>query len=185
MKRWLWVLWLVPIWANAPSNYASIERKLSAIEKGSLAPGARVVLTSAELNAYVARQAALAAPGAVRNTRLELGSGTAAGSALVNFLKLRQTQGEGPGWLATRLLDGERPVRVTARIDSGQGKARVKVERVEISGVAIEGAVLDFIVEHYLRPTYPDVKIDEPFELGYRIERLVIRPPAVDVIIGR
>jgi len=181
----VWALVLGPVWADAQADYLSARRKISLIESETLKPGSRVALTSAELNAYVAREAHAAAPGAVRDTRLVLGQGSVTGSALVNFLKLRQAQGEAPGWLMTRLLDGERPVRVTARIDSARGRATVNVDRVEIAGVAIEGRVLDFLIENYLRPTYPEAKIGEPFELGHRVERLVIRPSAVDVIIGR
>ncbi len=38
------------------------------------------------------------------------------------------------------LFAGERPVMVTARFSSANGKARVDVERVEISGVPIQGS---------------------------------------------
>lgn len=185
MVRALWAAWLIPALAGAPAEYASAKRKIDLIERDALRPGSRVALTPGELNAYAARQAATAAPGAVRDTKLVLGHGSATGSALVNFLKLRQAQGESPGWLMSKLLDGERPVEVTAHIESGGGQARVKVQRVEVGGVSIEGRVLDFLIEHYLRPAYPEAKIDEPFQLGHRIERLEIRPAALDVVIGR
>lgn len=185
MKRALWALLLLPALTGAPAEYASAKRKIALIESDTLRTGSRVTLTRGELNAYAATEASKAAPGAVRNTKLVLGSGLATGSALVNFLKLRQTQGESPGWLMSKLLDGERQVEVSARIGSGGGRARVTVERVDIAGVTIEGRVLDFLVEHYLRPTYPEAKIDEPFELGHRIDRLEIRPTGVDVVIGR
>ncbi len=189
MLRIAAALALLPLWLRvadtADTNaYASILRKLDLIESDTLRPGARVVLTAVELNAYVAHEAARVAPGAVRNPRLELGDGSATGYAQIDFLKLRQTQGEDPGWFMSRLLSGERPVRVRASMTSGNGSARVKVERVEISNLAIEGQVLDFLVEHYLRPNYPEAVIDEPFALGHRIDRLEIRPLGVTLVIG-
>ena len=59
-----------------------------------------------------------------------------------DFGKLRRAQGHPPGWLMSKLLDGERPVRVTVRIRSANGQATVDVERVEISGLQIDPAVV-------------------------------------------
>jgi hypothetical protein len=84
-----------------------------------------------------------------------------------------------------RLLDGERPVRVTARVTSSDGQATVDVQQVEISGMSIDGPMLNYLIDNYLRPTYPTAKIGEPFRLGHRIERLEVKPEGVGVLIGR
>jgi hypothetical protein len=76
-------------------------------------------------------------------------------------------------------------VSVTARIRSAGGRATVDLQRVEISGVAIDGRTLDFLVENILLPLYPDAVVGRPFVLGHRIERLEIGPAAVGVVIGR
>jgi hypothetical protein len=83
------------------------------------------------------------------------------------------------------LLDGERPVTITAVIRSSGGTATVEVRQVEISGVTIEGPMLDFLIHSYVMQAYPNAKVGEPFELGHRIERLDVRPSAVSVVIGR
>ena len=175
---------LLPLLAAAAyTEYASACRKLELIESARLARGARVELTAAELNAWVAREAA--ALDGVRNPRLQLGADTATGEALIDFGRVRRAQGYHPGWLMGKLLDGERPVKVTARIHSSAGTARVDVERVEISGAVIEGRALDFLIDNVLLPNYPDAAIGRPFELGHRIERLDVQSRAVGVVIGR
>lgn len=171
--------------AAAAGDYESARRKLDLIESGRLPPGSRVELTGSELNAYVAREVALAVPEGVRQPRLVLGAHSATATGLVDFGRLRRAQGKEPGWLLGKLLDGERPVRVTASIQSAGGTARVDVERVEISGLAIEGRALDFLVENFLLPRYPQAAIGRPFELGHRIERLDVQPAAAAVLIGR
>lgn len=174
----------LPLLAAVSSDYQAIVQKFSLIEKDHLRPGSRVVLTPAELNAYARQEVAEAAPGSVRNPRLELGAGRATAHALIDFGKLRRAEGKPPGWVMAYLLDGERPVTVTARIRSANGMATVDVERVEISGVALEGRLLDFLIRNYLLPAYPDAKVGEPFRLGHRIERLDVQPSAVGVVIG-
>ena len=164
------------------NEYLSAQRKFDQISSDRLRPGAHVVLSMPELNAWVAQEA----PNGVRQTKLLVTApNTTVGSALINFVKLERSQGKQPGWLMSKLLDGERPVSVTAHIRSGGGQATVDVERVEISGVLIDGKTLDFLIENFLIPMYPDAAVSRPFELGHRIDRLDIQPAGVTVAIGR
>jgi hypothetical protein len=174
-----------PLSPSSHSDYLSAKRKFDLIESDRLKPGSQVSLSQKELNAWVEAELPKAAPEGVRNTKLELGTGTAVGTALVDFIKLGQAHGKPPGWLMSKLLDGEHPVSVTARVTSGGGRATVEVERVEVGGMAIEGRMLDFLIHNYLLPAYPDAKVGEPFELGHRIERIDVKPGAAAVIIGR
>jgi hypothetical protein len=167
------------------SEYASAQRKLELIENDRLKPGSKVTLSQRELNAYVEQELPKVAPEGVREAKLELGPSAATGSALIDFVKLRSAQGKPPGWLIRQMLQGEHPVTVKARINSGGGRATVDVQSVEVSGVTIEGRMLDFLIHNYLLPYYPDAKVGEPFELGHGIDRLDIQPARVDVILKK
>ena len=122
----------------------------------------------------------------VRNTKVPLSSESMAqGSAMIDFARLERSQGRQPGWLMSMLLEGEHPVSVTARIRSGGGEATVDVDRVEIGGMQIDGKTLQFLIENFLLPMYPDAAIGRSFEMGHRIERLDVQPAGVTVAIGR
>ncbi len=163
-------------------DYVSAKRKFDLIDSGRSRPGTRVELTARELTAYIEHEA----PAGVRNPKLELvSSGVATGTALIDFGQVRRAQGYAPGWLMSKLLDGERPVSVTARITSAHGQAKVDVQRVVISGVEIDGKTLDFLIRNFLLAMYPDAAVGRPFELGHRIERLDVQPAAVGVVIGK
>jgi hypothetical protein len=166
----------------AASDYASAMRKFDLIESDRSRPGTRVELTAGELNAYIQHEV----PTGVRNPKLEVVSpGVTTGTALIDFGQVRRAQGYAPGWLMSKLLDGERPVSVTARITSAHGQATVDVQRVVISGLEIDGATLDFLIRNFLLAMYPDAAVGRPFELGHRIERLDVQPAAVGVVIGQ
>jgi hypothetical protein len=165
----------------ADSDYASAQKKLDQIEAGNLRAGTRVVLSAQEVTAWSAQQV----PNGVRNPKVELGAGTAIGSALIDFGKLRRAQGHPPGWLMAKLLDGERPVRVTVRIRSSNGQATVDVERVEIAGLQIDGQTLDFLIQNFLLSMYPDAIVGQPFEIGSRVDRIEVAPGAATVVIGK
>ena len=165
----------------APNDYLSAKQKFDSIESDRLRAGSRVELSVGELDAYAGQ----AVPAGVRNPRLQLvAPGIATGTAMVDFGKLRRAHGYQTGWLMSKLLDGDRPVSVTARIRSAGGQATVDLQRVEISGLAIDGPTLDFLIQNVLLPLYPNAVVGRPFELGHRIERLDVGPAAVAVLIG-
>jgi hypothetical protein len=168
--------------AGTTSDYVSARKKIDLIEGDRLKPGTRVELTPSELNAYAASQL----PAGVRDARVRIqGPELATGTAIVDFGKVRRSQGHPPGWLMSKLLDGERPVSVTARVSSSNGRATVDVQRVQMSGIELDGATLDFLIDHILLPLYPTAAVGRPFELGHRIDRLDVQPRAVGVIIGQ
>jgi hypothetical protein len=183
MKRLALVLWLLTPAYGANAEYLSAVHKFKMIESERLRHGSQVALTAGELNAWVRQEVAESFPAGVREPRLALADGAATGSALIDFGKVRRAQGHPPGWLMSKFLDGERPVEVTARIRSGNGRATVDVESVKISGVTIEGRVLEFLIQNYLLPNYPDAKVGQPFELSHRMDRLDVKPAQVYVVI--
>jgi hypothetical protein len=166
----------------AASDYDSVKRKFDSIDGDRLKAGTRVELAARELNAYAEHEM----PAGVRNPQLQVTAPEiATGSALVDFGKLRRSLGYQPNWLMSKLLDGERPVSVTARIRSSGGQATVQVQSVQISGLRIDGATLDFLIHNVLLPLYPDAVVDRPFDLGHRIEKLDVQPRGVGVVIGK
>jgi len=182
-RKWAFlILFALAVLAAAYDNYDSAKRKLDLIEGDRVRPGGRITFTYAELDAWVAHEA----PDGVRNPHVRVAeAGVATGSALIDFAKVRRAQGEAPGWLMGKLLEGERPVSVTARIRSSAGSATVDVERVQISGVTIDGRTLDFLIQNVLLPLYPDAAVGRPFALSHRIERLDVAPAGVGVLIGQ
>lgn len=170
--------------AGSRADYASIRQKFRQIEKQQ-ARG-HVPFTSAELNSYVQTELPKVAPPGIRHPVVELnGSNTATGRALIDFVRLRSAQGKAPNWLLRNLLQGEHEVAVTARVRSADGMATVDLQRVEVAGVPISGGALEFLIDNYLRPHYPDAKIGRPFALKHGIERLEVTPGTAWAVVGK
>lgn len=164
---------------------ARVSRKLDIIQSGHAKPGAVYVFTPAELNAWARVKVPTVVPQGVRQPRLELGNNSATGYALVDFLKVRQGSGVETNWLVAKLIQGEKPVKVMARIRSANGQATVTLERVEIGGLGVSGSTLDFFIHTFFMPLYPNAKIDEPFELADRIDHIQVTPAAARVYIKK
>lgn len=166
------------------ADYASIKNKFQKIEKGQVKAGSRVPLSTAELNEYVKVELPKVAPPGIRNPAVHLqGNNLATGRARIDFVKLRSAQGKPPNWFLKTLLQGEHEISVTARVESGGGKATVHLEKVDLEGIPISGSALDFLVQNYLLPNYPDAKIGKPFALNYKMDRLEVAPGTAWVVM--
>jgi hypothetical protein len=161
----------------------SAQKKLDSISDQKLKRGAVVTLSPREVNAWIHEKAAKAFPQGIRNESIVLGPGTADGNALVDLTKLSKSNSVNP--LIARLIEGERPLRIAIRIESSNGKCTVFLTHVELSGVAIDGSILDFLIKHFVQPRYPDIKINEPFDLDYNIDHIEIQPAGVRVAIRK
>ncbi len=164
---------------------ASVSKKLDIIDSGKAKPGSVFRFTPAELNAWVRVKAPSIIHDGFRQPHLVLGQGEATASALIDFLKVRQANGIETNYLVAKLIQGEKLVKARASIQSSHGRATVHLLRVEIGGLAVTGAPLDFMVQNFLLPFYPDAKIDEPFELAGNVDRIEITPVAALVYIRK
>lgn len=184
MGRVLILLAAAAIASPQGSDLASCLRKFDRIRQGRAPAGSRVVISSSELNAYVRAAVPRVAPQGVRNPVIRLGPGRAVGRAYVDFAKVRRSQGQPMGWMLEKLLEGERPVTVEARIVSGGGVARVDVERVEISGLELSGDTLDYLIRNFLWEYYADARVGKPFELEHGMDRFEISRDGVAVVMA-
>lgn len=162
---------------------ASAASKLDLIRSGRVAPGSTITFTAREVNAFAASQLPVYIPHGLRNPRMELGNGSITGTALVDFVQLRRAAGQTTNWFLTKLIEGERPVRVATSIQSAHGSATVYLRSVEISGVAVSGSSLDFLINNFVRPVFPYALVNEPFPLLDNIERIEVRPNGASALI--
>jgi hypothetical protein len=167
----------------ADSTAITVQKKLDMIHSGRAKPGSVFRFTAAELNAWVRMKAPMIVPAGFRQPRLVLGDGEANASALIDFLKVRDASGVATNWLVAKLIQGEKLVTARASIRSAHGHATVHLLRVEIGGLAVTGAPLDFLVENFFRPFYPDAKIDQPFELAGNVDRIEVTQAEARVYI--
>jgi hypothetical protein len=175
----------VAVLAAADPAFTRAIQKLDLISQQKAKRGSVVVFTPEEINAWARVRVPEIVPEGIRDQRVDLGTDTASGYALVDFLKMRQAGGAQTNWLMARMIQGERPLKVFVRLASAHGRCTVYLTRVELSGVSASGSALDFLVNTFFLPLYPDAKINESFDLDYNIERIEIRPAGVRVVIQR
>jgi hypothetical protein len=159
--------------------------KLHTIENSEAKRGSVIVFSLQEINSWALYMVPQIVPQGIRNQRVTLATGAGTAYALMDFLRMRHAQGKASGWFMERMIEGERPVTISIRLESGGGQCIVDLTRVQVSGVAATGTVLDFLVKTFFMPLYPTAHIGEKFEIGYNIDRIDIRPTGVRVTMKK
>jgi|SRR5579883_1538130 len=183
MERALVLLATIAALHAADPLYDLAARKLDLIEQRQVKRGSSITFSPEEINAWARVKVPETVPEGIRDPRVELGNRSATGYAIVDFLKMRQAKGSATNWLVQRLIEGERPLKVSVRLESGGGRGIAYLTQVEIGKAVATGPVLEFLIKTFFAPLYPDAKINAPFDFDYDIDRVDITPSGARVTI--
>lgn len=160
--------------AQHTADYRSAERKLSAITEFDANPpkGGRItVLTDAEINAYFAEGGVQWSDG-LSDVRIDDQPSVINGSAQVDFDKITaKSRSNNPLMM---LFTGVHTVRVTAQAAAVKGRGSIKVQSVSLDGLEIPRTALEFFVEKYLQPKYPEADLDTVIGMPNRIDSAIV-----------
>lgn len=153
---------------------ASLQRKLDYIQQnGKRAhPDQRpTVMTEEEINDYMA-SGHVKLPQGVKKVTFEGESGVMTGVATIDFDEIRAGQRSSNPLLS--IFNGTHVVRVEADAAAAGGIAKVHVRTVSLDGVNVPRIALEYFINKYLKPKYPNVGMDSEFQLQDRIDMAII-----------
>lgn len=174
-----------PAFSQAPSDQIAAERKVRLIEANRWPPARSISFTAGEILALGLSSANSAAPGAILNPVLHLRQNGATAFATIDFDRLRSKPLNGSSmsdWLTAKLVTGQHPISVSARVNSAKGQMTVHPESVTISGVTVAGDALHFLIQEFILPRYPGAVIDRPFSLSSNIREIRVTPDTAQVL---
>ena len=163
----------------------SMASKLRQIQQGSGSGHSfgLVRISEAEANSYLHYEMAPDLPPGVSKPRLKFQPGRPQGSAEVNFDKIKEASKTPPNPLVDYFLRGVHTLGVDGTLHGSGGAAQFHLESVTLDGIAMPRAVVDYLIEHYLKAHYPDVSLEHPFSLPFSIDKLSVEAGSV-VLVG-
>ena len=129
------------------------------------------VMTEEEVNTYLA-SGRVQLPQGVNKVRLEGQSGHVNANLNVDFDKIREGQHSSNPLLG--LFSGTHDVRVESDASGTGGQGTVHVRSVSLDGTEIPRMALEFFVEKYITPKYPNVGMDSQFKMPERIDTAAV-----------
>ncbi len=125
------------------------------------------VMTEEEVNDYLA-SGNVKLPLGVKKVTLQGQSGVINALVNVDFDEIRGGQRSPNPLLA--IFSGRHDVRLDADAAGSGGQGKVHVRNVSIDGVDVPSVALEYFVQKYVTPKYPNVGIDSQFQLPSRID---------------
>jgi hypothetical protein len=125
------------------------------------------VITEEEANDYLA-SGAVQLPVGVKRVVLQGQSGVIDATLQVDFDEIRAGQRSSNPLLA--IFSGRHDVRLDADAAGNGGQGKVHVRTVSIDGVDVPRVALEYFVQKYVAPKYPNVGLDSQFQLPARID---------------
>jgi hypothetical protein len=156
------------------SATASADRKFEHIAQNAQRQPpdqAPTVLAEREVNAYV-NSPNVKLPTGVKSVRFSGRPGVIEATARVDFDEITASRRSGNPLLS--LFSGVHDVHAVAHAEGSGGQGRVEIQSVDLDGTTIPRVALEFFVEHYIAPKYPNVGMDSTFKLPYRIDTAVV-----------
>ncbi len=124
-----------------------------------------------EINSYLA-SGRVALPTGVRHVEFTGTPGIIDATAAVDFDQI--TAGKRSSNPLLSLFSGVHDVHAVARAKGSGGQAQIHITRIELDGVTIPRAALEFFLDRYVRPKHPEVGLDSTFALPYRIDLAIV-----------
>jgi hypothetical protein len=125
------------------------------------------VLTEEEINDYLA-SGKVQLPQGVKKVKMEGRSGVVDSFVNVDFDEIRGNQRSMNPLLS--LFSGRHDVHLQADAAGSGGQGKVHVRSVSIDGIDVPQMALQYFVEKYITPKYPNVGIDSTFQMPNKID---------------
>jgi hypothetical protein len=167
---------------NHSHEFRSLQAKLAYLKQnGAKAhPDPKATdLTEAEVNAYF-NEGGVKLPKGVSHVQLTSQPGVVEAHAAVDFEAI--TQGKGSSNPIYSLFSGTHDIHAVAQASGANGVGSIRVQTIELDGVAVPQVLLQLFVEHYITPKYPNVGITSTFKMPLRIDSAAVETGRVRLV---
>ncbi len=161
--------------AKHSAAFLSMEKKVDILDANAQKPPQtpqNTDITQDELNAYLA-EGGVDMPKGIESAKIDMKPAVVHATATVNFDTLAEGHGGGNP-IFSALFSGTHDVEAQAQASGAQGQGTVIVDWVKLDGVQVPRAALEYLVQHYVKPKYPNAGMTTKFPLPDRVDMAVV-----------
>lgn len=159
---------------NHSAEFRSMQAKIAYLKQNAAKPHPDpkpVDLTEAEVNAYF-NEGGVKLPKGVSHVRLTSQPGVLDAHAQVDFESIMQ--GKKANSPLYDVFSGNHDVHAAAQASGTNGNGSIHVQSIELDGIQLPQFALQYFVQHYITPKYPNVGITSTFKLPLRIDSATV-----------
>jgi hypothetical protein len=160
----------------------SLQQKKDAIKNADVDPqhksGSRSVeLSEGELESYLLFSLKDEIPAQVDSADVQLGRDTVALDTQITF-----ASNPTGNPVTDALVGGTHNLFVKGKFVAQKSRGKFDLQEVRVDGIPVPNVLIQALIKKYVIPKYPDVDLNEPFDMPWGIEELRIEPGKAIVV---
>jgi hypothetical protein len=182
----LWSSFLPAQTASAGSEISEraareLQAKIDAVQAAAETPDRktteRVEVVESELESFILFSLKEHIPARMDTFDVQLGEGTVAADTQLTFT----SNGTGNP-LVDALMGGTHNLFVRGRFGAADRIGRFQLEEVRVDGIPVPNILIETLIAKYVKPKYPEVDLNAPFEMPWGVDNVTITPGKASIV---
>ena len=160
----------------------SLQAKIDAIKKASDSHthrrgSSRVELSEAELESYVVYALKGDIPAQLDSIDVRIAPASVSSNSQITF----NSNATGNP-IFDSLVGGTHNLYVKGNLTGHEGRGKFDLQEVQVDGIPVPNVLIQALIKRYVKPKYPEVDLNEPFDLPWDIQELKLDEGKATVI---
>jgi hypothetical protein len=160
----------------------SLQQKIDAIKKAAETPGhkrgsSRLELSEGELESYVVYSLKDDIPAQIDTIDVQLGPDTVGADTQITF-KSNATGNP----VVDALVGGTHNLFLKGKLVGQGGRGKFDLQEIQVDGIPVPNVLIQALIKKYVKPQYPQVDLNEPFDLPWNIQELKLEAGKATVV---
>ncbi len=160
----------------------SLKQKIDAIKDAEDNPNhkrgsSRVEVSESELESYLLYSLKEDIPAQIDAARVQLGPDTVSLDTQITF-----TSNATGNPVVDALVGGTHNLFVKGNLAGQDGRGKFELQDVRVDSIPVPNVLIQSLIKRYVKPKYPDVELNEPFDMPWGIQELKLESGKATVI---
>src|SRR2546427_6002645 len=168
--------------SQSEKSARSLQAKIDAIKNaartsGHKRGGSRVELSEEELESYVVYSLKEDIPGQIDSIDVQLAPDTVGSETQITFMS--NATGNP---VVDALVGGTHNLFLKGKLTGRDGRGKFDLKEVQVDGIPVPNVLIQALLKRYVKPKYPEVDLNEPFDLPWEIQELKLENGKATVV---
>ena len=166
-----------PLLEVSPEAAESLDRKIASIRQAESEPERNgsatttIEITEIEMESFILYEMEDDIPATVES--IDVGIGAETISALTELTFSAEETGN---FMLDFLMGGTHSLFVEGRLEAEEGRGKFELRGVRVDGLPVPIVLVEALIDRFVTPRYPKVDLDEPFDVPWGVEKVVLSP---------
>ena len=150
----------------------SLQTKIDAIKKAANAPGhkrgsSHAELSEDELESYVLYSLKEDIPAQIDSIDVRLTPDVVSSGTQITF-----TSNATGNAVVDALVGGTHNLFLKGKLVGHEGRGKFDLQEIQVDGIPVPNVLIQALIKRYVKPKYPEVDLNEPFDLPWDIQEI-------------